>query len=235
MADAFGDEGHGPRGGRHPRGGLTTTGVGAVQAVPDIAVVRLAAQCTDEDAPTALATAAAASGAMVDVLLTAGVARRDIRTTATTSWTDPGQVEDGPGESRTVRRPRTTVSLGVEVTLRDTATAGELAARAVGAAGPAGRLDGTTFRVGDPVPAARRARELAFAQAVAAAEQLAALAGRALGPVLDVREESDGGPVAATFMATRAMARDVPLEAGEQEVRVRLTVRHAWAAAPGTD
>jgi len=193
-----------------------------------VVVVQLAAQCTDPDAPTALETASRAAAAMVESLTGAGVPRQDVRTVATTSWTDPGQVEEGPGPARTVRRPRTTVSLGLEVTLRDTATAGEVAARAVSAAGSGGRLERTTFQVSDPGPAVRRARELAFDQAVAAASQLAALAGRPLGPVLDVREES-AAPVAAGFMAARAMA-DVPLEGGQQEIRVQLVVRHGWGS-----
>lgn len=195
--------------------------------MPDVVVVQLAAQCTDPDAPTALATASRSAAAMVEALTRAGVPRQDVRTVATTSWTDPGQVEDGPGDATTVRRPRTTVSLALEVTLRDMATAGEIAGRAVAAAGAGGRLERTTFQVGDPGPAVGRARELAFDQAVAAATQLAALAGRRLGPVVDVREESPTAPVATAFMATRAMA-DVPLEGGQQEVRVQLVVRHAW-------
>lgn len=225
-----------PRGPRHPRGGLTTAGTGTVFVTPDVVVVQLAAQCTDPDAPTALETASRAAAAMVDSLTGAGVPRQDVRTVATTSWTDPGQVEDGPGQARTVRRPRTTVSLGLEVTLRDTATAGEIAGRAVSAAGSGGRLERTTFQVSDPGPAVRRARELAFDQAVAAATQLAALADRPLGPVLDVREESAAAPGPVGFMAARAMA-DVPLEGGQQEIRVQLVVRHGWgsAAADGLD
>ncbi|NTW40205.1 MAG: SIMPL domain-containing protein [Cellulomonadaceae bacterium] len=208
---------------RYPRGGLTTTGVGVVDVVPDVAVVRLGAQVTDPSAPAALAAASAASAAILEALVAAGADRTDLRTAATSSWTDPG-VEpfgDQPG-----RGPRTTVSLTLEATLRDTATAGAVVAGALEAAGEPGRLESTTFRVADTGPAVVQARAAAFAEAVAAAEQLAVLAGRPLGAVLDVREESEasGGPVALMARA----ARDVPLEAGQQQVRVRLVVRHAW-------
>jgi len=218
---------HGPR---HPRGGLTTIGVGTVRAVPDVVVVRLAAQSTDPQAATALAAAGESSAAIIAALVAAGTERRDIRTVSTSSWTDPGQAADDAGQGG--RRERTTVSIAVEATLRDTATAGQLAAGAVVAGGSCGRLEATTFQVADPGPAVAQARELAFDQAVAAAAQLAGLTGRPLGRVIDVREESEPAPRVMALKATRAMVADLPLEGGQQEVTVRLVVRHGWSFPP---
>ncbi|MCU1432647.1 MAG: hypothetical protein JWP95_1752 [Actinotalea sp.] len=203
--------------GRLPRGGITTTGAGSVRVAPDVVVVQLGAEVAHADPGLALAEASAALGAVRDALLAAGVDRDDVRTSATSSWTDPSV-------------PRTTVTLGLEVRLRDLASADRVLAAAVAAAGPAGRLHGTAFEVSDAAQAVSAARELAFRQAVDSAGQLADLAGRPLGPVLDVREERDDViPVAMGRMAAKDSAGGVPLEPGATEVRVVLVVRHAWA------
>lgn len=219
-------EAEGRHGRRLPRGGVTTTGTGTVQVAPDVVVVRLAAQVASPHARDALERASSASAAMIDALLDAAVARTDLRTRSTSSWTDDGGAggPDGPGRARL-----TTVTQTLEVTLRDVVTAGETVARALDAAGEAGRLEHTGFAVADPLVAVREARDLAFAQAVAAAAQLAELAGRRLGPVLDVREEESVGAAPRVMAMAAPMSRGVPLEGGLQDVVVRLVVRHAWA------
>lgn len=213
------------------RDGVATLGTGRVAVVPDVVVARLAAEATDESAATAHQAAAAGATAVIAALRAAGVADRDLRTAAMSSWTDPGATVTEGGLVAT-RRPRTTVTLAVEARL-EVATSGEVIGVALEAAGDAARLEGTSLRLSDPAAARERARALAFADAVAAAEQLARLAGRALGPVLEIREGgSGGGGPMMEDMAMRAVA--VPVEAGEQEVLVQLAVRHGWADAYDT-
>ncbi len=209
------------------RAGITTTGTGRVAVVPDVALVRLAAQASDASSSVAHRAAAESSAALVAALRSAGIADRDLRTVTTRSWTDPGA--DGEvGTQRARRSPRTTVTMSVEARVRDLPAAGQVIGAALEAAGDAARLEGTTLQVSDQTSARVRARELAFGEAVAAARQLADLAGRRLGAVLEVREVGAGGP-APERMAMRAAAA-VPVEAGEQEVVVELVVRHGWAA-----
>lgn len=211
---------------RHPRGGVTTTGTGTVDVVPDLVRARLGVQVTDADGARAFTEASQGLRAVRECLLADGVAQGDLRTASTTSWTDPG---DEGGEGREPRRPRTTVQLTLEVLLRDLSTAGELVGRAVAAAGSVGRLEHTAFELADLGPAVTEARTRAFGRAVDAAEQLARLAGRALGPVLDVREAAgdEGGPGPRAF---RAVAAAGPaLDPGTQAVTVTLVVRHGWA------
>ncbi len=204
---------------------MTTSGTGVVTVVPDVAVLSLAAEVTDALPTRALDGAATALQDMVDHLLTAGTDRSDLRTVGTSSWTDPGETG---ADGLVVRAARTTVTLALEVRVPGTATAGALAGGALAAAGPAGRMQGIAFHVSDAAPATATARELAFAQAVGAARQIATLAARALGEVLEVREESAPAGVALAFRAEKA-AGSAPLEPGQQDVRVQLTVRHAWA------
>lgn len=208
-----------------PRGGLTTVGTGRVRVVPDLAVVELAAQAVEADPAAALATASAAVRTLVASLASAGVAGSDVRTCATSTWTDPGSTVHEPDGDH-VRPPRTTVRIAVEARL-EAAGSGEVLASVLEAAQGAATLDRTSFEISDDAPARRRARELAFEDASAAARQLAELAGRPLGQVLDVREEPDAvqgsGPVAFA-----ARAATVPIEAGDREVVVRVQLRHAW-------
>lgn len=204
--------------------GVTTTGTGRVAVQPDVVVARLAAQVTGPQAAAAHHAAARASRHVVEALLARGVARSDLRT-STSSWTDQGEVA-ADGRRSVTRLPRTTVTMVVEARLRDLDGAGQTLDAALEAGGEPARLESTTWQVSDPGAARVEARAAAFADAVGAARQLAELAGRPLGPVLEVSETGPGGPgpVRARAMA----AASVPLEGGEQEVVVELVVRHGW-------
>lgn len=210
-------------------GGVTTTGTGRVAVQPDVVVARLTAQVTGPQAAAAHHAAARASRAIIEALLARGVARADLRTVQTSSWTDQGDVV-AEGRRSVTRLPRTTVTMVVEARLRDLEGAGEVIDAALGAGGEPARLESTAWQVSDVAAARAEARAAAFAEAVAAARQLADLAGRPLGPVLDVSEAGAAapGPVRARAMA---QAASVPLEGGEQEVVAELVVRHGWADA----
>lgn len=207
--------------------GVTTTGTGRVAVQPDVVLARLAAQVTGPQAAAAHHAAARASRGMLDALRARGVAPTDLRTT-TSSWTDRGE-EVTEGRRSVTRLPRTTVTMVVEARLRDLTDAGDAIDAALVAGGEPARLESTSWQVSDPGVARVEARAAAFADAVGAARQLAELAGRPLGPVLEISETGSGGPgpVRARAMA----AASVPLEAGEQEVVVELVVRHGWGDA----
>lgn len=204
--------------------GVTTAGTGRVPVQPDVVVARLAAQVTGPQAAAAHHAAARASRHIVEALLARGVARTDLRT-STSSWTDRGE-EVTEGRRSVTRLPRTTVTMVVEARLRDLADAGEAIDTALVAGGEHARLESTSWQVSDSSAARVEARAAAFAEAVGAARQLAELAGRPLGPVLEVSETGPAGPGP---VHARAMAvASVPLEGGEQEVVVELVVRHGW-------
>ena len=205
---------------RGPRGGVTVTGSGEAEAVPDVAIADLGAEARAVDAERALAEAGECLDRMRAVLRDAGVDDLSLRTTQSSTWTD----SSATGSSRVVAR------LGLQVTLRDLAVAGDVVSAAVVAGGEPARMDGIRFEISDPSGPRARARAAAWADAVARATQWAELAGRQLGEVQWVTE---GGADAAPLRMGRAMgvakAMSVPVEAGQQTVSADATVRWAWS------
>ena len=106
--------------------------------------------------------------------------------------------------------------------------AGHVLAAALDAAGESGRMQGMAFAHADPRELESRARAAAMEDARGKARQLATLAGRDLGEVLDVVE---GEPPVRPFPVPRraaALAAEVlPVSGGELEVTAAVTVR--WA------
>jgi uncharacterized protein YggE len=209
---------------RGPRGGVTVTGTGVAEAVPDRAVAELGAEARAVDAERALSLAAECIDRMTAVLRDAGVDDRAMRTTLSGTWTDGSAT----GSSRVVAR------LGLQVTLRDVASAGDLVGAAVGAGGEPARMDGLRLEVSDPSGAQADAREAAWADAVARATDWARLSGRRLGTVLWVQEGgSEGAPVLFGRAKGAVAAMSVPVEAGVQAVTAAVTVRWDWADDEG--
>jgi uncharacterized protein YggE len=218
----FGDgrDEHRPRG---PRGGVTVTGFGEAEAVPDRATASLGAEARGLDAERALAAAGECIERMRAALRESGVDDRSMRTTHSSTWTD----SSAGGSSRVVAR------LGLQVTLRDVAVAGDVVGAAVVAGGEPARMDGISLEISDPTQPRARARDAAWADAVSRASQWAALAGRRLGEVQWVTEGgADAVPMLMRGMAGAAKAMSVPVEAGQQTVSADVTVRWAWADAP---
>lgn len=210
--------------------GVVTVGRGQVPVRPDLVRATLGAQGAASDVGAALATATAALTAMRAALLAAGVAPDDVRTGRTQTWTsEPDQVS-GTGE-------RAHAHLGLDVTLRDVATAGDQVAAALGAAGDAARLDRLELALADPSAASVRAREAAFHDARAKATQLASLAGRALGEVASIADE----PVSAPFFTAPSAeafgmrtAKGVPIDPGTEVVEAHVTVAWDWGTGPAS-
>lgn len=200
-------------------GGVTVTGHGAARGAPDRLMVTLGAESRSQDVQQAMTTAVAALSAARQELLDAGVAEHDLRTAQTTIWPDHGT--DG-GTSFTAR-------LTLHAVLRDLAGSGPLVQAALTAAGPSARLDSMSFAVADPTPLAEQARQAAFRDATARAEQYATLAGRRLGAVRSVTEQEQDHPRLARVAAFAASDSALPVDPGEQTVDARVTVRWSWA------
>ena len=94
--------------------------------------------------------------------------------------------------------------------LLDLSRVGSLLVAAIDAGGDGARIDGISFSHRDAAALEREARDAAFADARAKAEQYAGLAGQALGEVRHVVEGGGDGPVAlrkGVMMAARRGAR----------------------------
>lgn len=99
-------------------------------------------------------------------------------------------------------------------------------------AGDALLIDGITLAIADPAPLLATARERAFADARARAEEYARYAGRALGEVVWMGD-AVGGPEPRPYAvrAEAAMSDTLSVAPGESTVTARLSVRWAWGPA----
>jgi hypothetical protein len=116
---------------------------------------------------------------------------------------------------------------GIEIVLRDLDAAGRLLGDAVAAGGDGVRLQGVEFVLEDDAQLRGAARAAAWEDARRAADQLAGLAGRPLGPVRRV-DEGGGGrhlPIRPRAMALAAASGpEVGLQPGGIGVEVSLAV-----------
>ncbi|GAB4584969.1 SIMPL domain-containing protein [Nocardia sp. IFM 10818] len=213
-------------------GSITTFGSGSASATPDIMRVTISIETRAESVAPAYAAAGQRTDAVVKVLRADGVAPRDISTSGLsvrteTVWTD-GNREQLVGY---------VASTSLTVTLRDigkpSADGGpaQIIAHAVDAGGDDVRLGGLTLTVSDEESLLTRARDAAWDHALAKAEQYAARARRALGPVLEITENTSGPSVPMPRMklaadTAYAGASPIPVELGESELSA--TVRVTW-------
>lgn len=200
------------------RRSVTVTGSGTASVSPD--VVRLDLRIGHEAPVVAAALSGAAAQLTIvgTVLREHGVAETDIRTVDTNvhqRFDNTGSPIGFTAEQR----------LGVVV--RDLDLVGTILEAAASGVGNALLVDGVRLDVADRSEGLRRARDAAFADARAKAEQYAALSGCELGPVLEVAE-SGAMPVAMPRMAAMAAhdtAGAMPLEGGDLELYASVTVR----------
>ena len=201
---------------------LEVCGYGTASAPSDVVVIDLRVQCDAPDVSGALTDASARMTRVQEAVRGHGVAAADLRTTGSgvhQRWAD--------GRPEVVGY---TAFQSLQVRVRDVAAVGALVRSVASVAGNALGVDGITLAIGDPEPVARAARDAAFADARAKAEQYAALAGRSLGPVLLLSDLPIpvAGPM-PRMMRMSSAAADMSVEAGEQEVSAQVSVRWAWA------
>lgn len=201
-------------------------GTGTASAAPDVVVVDARVQVGAADVSAALAGAASRVSAALQAAADHGVADADRCTTGmgvTTRWDRDGRSVTGYTAHHTLR-----------LVVRERDRTGDLLAALAGAAGDALGVDGVSLEVADRGPLLVAAREAAFADARATAEQLAALAGRSLGPVLRVTDRPAGPgpqPRAMRAMAAESLDGGMPVAAGESAVTVAVAVR--FGLGPG--
>ena len=202
--------------------GVVVTGAGTAAAPPDIVRISLAAEANADTVTEALNQATTGLARMRSVLADAGIPGADLRTTDTSVHIDHGPRGEGP--QRFVAR------LGLTAAVRDVATAGTIVQNALAEAGDTGRLSGLSFALADPSALLATAREAAFADARAKAEQFAALAGRELGAVVNIDDTAAGGAIPLPRrIAAAPLAAEFDVEGGQQEVSAHVVVRWSWA------
>ncbi|MCP2287774.1 SIMPL domain-containing protein [Nocardia amikacinitolerans] len=216
-------------------GTVTTFGQGSVRATPDLMRVTISIETRASKVALAYGQAGERVAAVTAALRGNGVADADIATgglsvRTETVWTE-GQGNRITGYLATADLMVALRDIGAEAGA-DTGPA-TIIADAVEAGGDDVRLGGLTLTFADQAGLLARARDAAWDNALAKAEQYAARAGRALGAVLEITENAASAPPFAPRMRAMsapvgevAFAAAVPVELGESEVSA--SVRATW-------
>ena len=198
--------------------GITVTGSGTAQAVPDVADWSFGVQSDAASAEDALGQAANATRKIVDALRDSGVAKEDIRTEQVSLY--PRTSNDG------LSVIGYTASSTVHATVRDIGKAGSIVDSAVKAG--ANQVYGPSLRVSDNTAQYRAATEAAMDDARARAQALATKAGVTLGGPVAIVESGGGYPVPMYDRAMAGAAEEaVPIEPGVDQISATLTVTFA--------
>jgi uncharacterized protein YggE len=193
---------------------ITVTGMGTASVSPDVVRLDLRIGHDADDVAAALSGASTGLTSAGRVVRAHGVADADIRTLGA----DVHQRFDRDGQASGF-----TAQQRLRVTVRDIDAVGGILDDAAAELGNALLVDQVRLDVADRSEALARARDAAFADARAKAEQYAALAGAALGAVTDVAE-AGAVPFAGPMRAMRDAAAAMPVEAGDLELAATVTV-----------
>ncbi len=198
--------------------GITVVGNGTVSGTPDTIAVSFSVNANGSTVSSAFATANTTMAALQKSLRAHGVETKDLQTSNVS--VQPRYTSKGTTDGYTVVE-------GLTATFRDIAKAGDDISAAVAAGRNLVRVDGVSLDLKDDGPLLSRARDDAYANAKAKAEQYAHDAGRSLGPVVTISEVVQQ-PQPQQFYgygATQSAARAaVPIAAGSQDVAVQVTV-----------
>ncbi len=205
---------------RRRGGGIAVTGSGSVLLAPDIARLSVAVRWQALSLDEARTTVAAKSASAREHLLAAGVSSSDLQTSQLSVHT----IRHRPDRPNVEFAVATTLNAVFRGDLSDAQVAVDGLFDAVG---EGLELHGLSFDREDRSAARIEARRLAFEDARAKADQLAALAGASLGPVRSIREGDTamgpGRPVGARAMMSAEAS--IPIEGGTLEETVELQVR----------
>ena len=195
---------------------IEVTGMGTATTTPDRLRARLAANAGATTVAQAFSDASNAMQSMLSVLREHGAGDDDLRSTDIEIYSNRDTGQPGRGFQ---------ASMGVEVRLRDIDSAGTALSAAVEAGGNASRVHGITLESSTTADALSEAREAAWAEARAKAEQYAALAGRSLGGVLSVSEPRRAGGGGIPLAVAASQSGDVSVEAGTRTLHAAIRVR----------
>jgi hypothetical protein len=207
---------------------LTVQGTGQAQGTPDQLSAVFGFSSTASSSAAALSQNNGEVNEALLALANNGVARSDVQTTALTlapQYSYPHGVQTLTGYQATNT---------VTATLRDVKTAGTAVDAVVGATGNAATINSLSFSFADPARVEDRARTQAVHQAVSHAAAMAAAAGRRLGPVCSLTDntqpplyEPEAG---VAFGASNGASGSVPVEPGSQTESDQVTMVYALAS-----
>ncbi len=195
---------------------------GEVSAVPDIATVGAGVVTQAPTAAAAMSENASRTAATVATIRKAGVADRDIQTTAISLSPQYRYADNQPPVITGYQ-----ASSRVSVRFRDIKKAGPILDSLVAAG--ANQIDGPALSIDKPEPLLDQARQKAVAEARARADLYARAAGLSVKRIVAISEGSFEPPMmprpAPMMMVARGKeAADTSIEAGEQKLSISLSV-----------
>jgi uncharacterized protein YggE len=201
--------------------GVVVSGLGKVSGTPDVLRVQLGVEVRRADVSAALRDANTVQNRVRNALRGDGVDPKDMQTADVSLY--PAYTNKGAPNGYTVNQ-------SLIVKLRDLARAGKSIGDAVEAGGNAARVQGVSFALEDNAALLEKARDAAYGEAKKKADRYAQLSGRSLGRVELISEEipQDAQPMPyarAALSAGVAQSSDIPLDAGQSQVSVSVTVR----------
>lgn len=201
---------------------ITVAGEGQVFGAPDQAQINTGVVTDGPTAKDALARNSARMSEVVASLKKMGIESKDIQTSGFNL--SPVYLPQTPGQAM----PRIggyQVSNNVAVTIKDLAKLGEIMDQVVQMG--SNSVGGVSFSIANPKPLMMQAREAAIQDAKARAEAYAKAAGVSVGKVMTISEQVAPmvQPVPVYAMrAAMAESAPVPVEAGQQQVSLNVTV-----------
>ena len=205
------------------RGWIEVSGTGSVEVQPDRARVTFAMETRARTADAAAGANADAMAAVLTAVRSSEVPGLDVETFGYSVRPEYAMSSD----QRTREIVAYTVLNNVGATVTDVDAVGRLVDAAIGAG--ANRVGGISFFASETEAARREALARAVRVARAEAEVMAESLGHRLGPPLQVNGGADR-PTPMVYQAEMAMmarAADTPIEAGDQTVTARVTIRFA--------
>ena len=200
-------------------------GSGQASGTPDVLTSAFSFSTSAGSSASALSQNNAKVSQALAALEANGVAARDVQTTGLTlqpQYAFPHGVPTLTGYE---------VTNTVTATLRRAATAGMAIDAVVTASGDAAQIDWLTFSFGDPTTVEDAARADAVRQAKSHAAALAAAAGRSLGALCSLTDDTEPVPPLSGFGADRtavpAGSAGVPVEPGTQTQTDQVTLVYA--------
>lgn len=209
---------------------ITVLGDGTVSVQPNIAQIQVGIEVTGENAQEA---SAESSSTMKDILAAfskLGVAKKDLQTSGYNIYVERPVGPDGTATGKVIYH----VGNSVSVTVRDLTKVGDVLDAAIAAG--ANSIYGVNFSVDKPEQLMGEARKKAAADALARAQELAALHGVTLGEVVSISEVTGGmGPMLANANYSVAQQANIgdQILPGELQMSTQLQVTYAIAGAAG--
>jgi hypothetical protein len=204
---------------------LTVQGTGQADGTPDVLTAVFGFSGTAASATAALNQDNAEVNQALLALSGKGVAQADVQTTGLTLAPQYVFANGVP------RRTGFAATNTVTATLRDTKTAGDAIDAVVNATGDAATINSLNFSFANPAHVEDQARSHAVHQAVAHAAAMAAAAGRRLGPVCSLTDNTQPSlvePYASNGVAAATnQAAVVPVEPGSQTETDQVTMVYA--------